>query len=524
MDASGADVVGSPAVRLFLERVRDAQPGFRLIPASSPIVEAICRRLDALPLALELAAPWLKVLTPEALLQRLDRDVLLSHTGSRDLPERQRTINATVAWSYQLLDDDDKRVFRHLGALPGRFSIDAAAAVLDESGTPPDGNDVLAAAARLIDKSLLVRVDAPRPLYTMLETIRAYAGLELDAAGEREAALDGLARYCRAEASLAGEQLAGPAQGEWLDRVHDDLDNYRAAMSWLVAGGRGADACDIAWGLIFFWLIRGHQAEGLEWYERILNTPDLPPAAEAKALIGASMIWHTHGNRSRARVGLTRALSLDVGNAELIAIAENVFGHLEHADGNFDAARARFTRSLATFRDSGIAWATGNALIGMAAVALATGNVADAERRLDEATSVLERAGPWFLNLPLYIRAILAVRQGDAGRAIGFAGASLRCSRQLHDRFAFVYALTPLAVAAGLKGDDVWAARILGARDAVMERTGVSLSEMALQQLRERIEREGRTRLGPVRWARARAAGRNLSIDALLKDLAETPQ
>ena len=127
---SPADLARAPAVRLFVERVRDVQPDFRLTSANGPTVTAICRRLDALPLALELAAPWIKVLTVEDLLRRLTHDVLLSTAGPRDLPERQQTMNATVAWSYQLLSPDEQRAFRRLGALPGRFSIDAAAAVL----------------------------------------------------------------------------------------------------------------------------------------------------------------------------------------------------------------------------------------------------------------------------------------------------------------------------------------------------------------------------------------------------------
>jgi predicted ATPase len=122
-DASADDVARSPAVRLFLERVRDVRPEFCLTPANGPTVTAICRRLDALPLALELAAPWLKVLTPEDLLQRIGQDVLFSTSGPRDLPERQQTMNATIAWSYRLLDENEQRVFRRLGVLSGDFPI-----------------------------------------------------------------------------------------------------------------------------------------------------------------------------------------------------------------------------------------------------------------------------------------------------------------------------------------------------------------------------------------------------------------
>src|SRR6187402_2857305 len=172
---SPADLARAPAVRLFLARVRDVQPEFRLTAANGPVVAAICRRLDALPLALELAAPWMKVLTVDGLLRQLERDVLLSSVGPRDLPERQQTINATVAWSYQLLQPHEQRGFRRFGVLPGRFPLEAAAAVLGaRAGLPPGGgDDPLAVAASLIDKSLLLhaKTSVPaRPMYQMLET------------------------------------------------------------------------------------------------------------------------------------------------------------------------------------------------------------------------------------------------------------------------------------------------------------------------------------------------------------------
>ena len=155
---SPADLARAPAVRLFVERVRDVQPDFRLTLANGPTVTAICRRLDALPLALELAAPWIKVLTAEGLLRRLEHDVLLSTAGPRDLPERQQTMNATVAWSYQLLDANEQRAFRRFGALPGLFPIDAAAAVLaGRDGAAATIDEALRAAAGLIEKSLLLR-------------------------------------------------------------------------------------------------------------------------------------------------------------------------------------------------------------------------------------------------------------------------------------------------------------------------------------------------------------------------------
>jgi len=521
---SAATLGRSPAVRLFIERVRDVQPGFRLTSANSATVAAICQRLDALPLALELAAPWLKVLTAEDLLDRLGRDILFSAVGRRDLPERQQTINATVAWSYQLLAPDEQSAFRRLGALPGRFPIEAAAAVL--AGSEPSSatsEAALRAVAGLIDKSLLLRAEtsvATRPLYQMLETVRAFAVLALGAAGERDEALAGLARYCTGQASLAEAGLVGPAQAEWLHRVRDDLESYRVALTWLIERGCPGDAAGIAAGLMQFWMIRGGAAEGLQWYEQILALPSLPPVLEAKALVGAAMMMYSLGELGRARTGLTRALALAdaAGDPDVVAQAEHLFGHIEHAVGNIGVARDRFTRSVAGFRALRIPWGVGNSLNGLAKVALAMGDAAEAERLLDQATSVLRQC-PWFLALALYRRAILELLRGNADEALTLVRESLTLYRQLQDKYAIVYVMVPLAAAAVLKGEDLWAARILGARDAVTERTGATIADRWVHALGEQAEWEVRGRLGPDRWARAHAAGRVTSIDAWIRDI-----
>jgi len=524
-ETSPADLARMPAVRLFVERVRDVRPEFRLTSANGPTVTAICRRLDALPLALELAASWLKVLTAEDLLRRLEHDVLFPTVGPRDLPERQQTMNATVAWSYQLLGSPEQRLFRRLGALPGRFPLEAAAAVLaGRDGPLPANDDALGMVAGLIDRSLLLRAEASvatRPLYRMLETVRAYASLELTAKSEHDDALEGLARYCVGEAASAAEGLVGSAQAQWLDRVYDELDNHRGALAWLIARDRAADASDIAWWLLWFWAIRGHATEGLRWYERILNLPSLPPTAESRALLGAAAMLYTLGELERARRALTRTLMLARRSGQMDAVvqAEWLSGHVEHAIGNLDAARDLFRRSLEGFKVVAIPWGTGAALIGLARVALATGDADQAEHLLDEATSMVRHAGPWFLSRALYVRAILAVRRANPDKAIALVRESLTHIRELADKLAFVYTLVPLAAAAALKGDDAWAARILGALDAVTDRTGARFADDSVRDLREQAERDARARLGSDRWAEAYAAGRKTSIDALLKDI-----
>jgi len=155
----------------------------------------------------------------------------------------------------------------------------------------------------------------------------------------------------------------------------------------------------------------------------------------------------------------------------------------------------------------------------MAAIALATGDTREAERLVDEATSSLQHAGPWFLHLGLYVRAILAVRRGKPDEAIAVMRESLKHVRELQDKFAFVYALVPLAAAAVLRGDDAWGARILGVRDAITERTGTTVVDKSVQDLRDQAESEVRARLGRDRWERVYAAGRATSIDSLIKEI-----
>ena len=521
------DVARSPAVRLFVERVRDVQPDFRLTPANAPTVSAICRRLDALPLALELAAPWIKVLTVENLLHRLGDDVLFSTiAGPRDLPERQQTINATVAWSYQLLRPDEQHVFRRLGALPGLFPLDAAVAVLaGPEGRAGGSADALGALAALMDKSLLLRAPTSAvptcPLYQMLETVRAYAALELAAAGERDDALEGLVRYASAEAALAAEGLAGLAQLEWLDRVREDLESYRSALTWLIERGRSSDACDIAWGLLFFWMIRGHAAEGLRWYEQILDLPSVPPAAESRARLGAATMWYAQGGLEPARAHVTRALTARPRrrrHGDRGARRDHVRAHRARRGPSRCGLRSVYPRGR---RIPGAGDCLGS---WKRAERVGVGGPGDGRRRSGGAPARRGHVGasrrrPVVPVLTLYVRAILAVRREQPDEAIGLVRQSLTRIRELHDKFAFVYALVPLAAAAVRKGDDAWAARILGARDAVTERTGATVADKSVDDLREQAEREARARLGPTRWARAYAAGRTTSIDSLLKDI-----
>jgi ATP/maltotriose-dependent transcriptional regulator MalT len=236
------------------------------------------------------------------------------------------------------------------------------------------------------------------------------------------------------------------------------------------------------------------------------------------------VLWYTRGELERAHTALDRALWLAHGDMGAVVWAQDLSARVEHALGNLKAARDWFALALEGFRSLAIPWGRGNALSGMASVALATGDTGQAERLLDEAMPVLRQAGPWFLTWALNVRAIVAVRRGNADEAIAWVRESLTCIRDLQDKYAFAYTLVPLVAAAVIKGDDAWAARILGARDAVSERTGATVVLKLVNDLQVQSEREVRARLSPDRWAGAYAAGRQTSFDALLADIDQVLQ
>src|SRR5262245_28869377 len=514
----------APALRLFIDRVHDFDPGFQLDETNLPIVVAICRRLDALPLAIELAAPWLKVLSVHDLLRRLDRDALSPTLGPRDLPARQQTMNATVAWSYQLLVPHEQWSFRRLGVLPGPFSLEAMAAVLsDDAEVPAPLDYAQRATAGLLERSLLIRAQGAlesRVRFRMLETVRAYALTELTASGERDVAMEGLARYCATAATEAEDHLMGPEQGEWLDRVRDDLESYRSAMTWLIERGRAADACEIAWSLLFFWIIRGHTTEGLRWYEQLGVQESLPPSGRVATLVGTGVMLYAQGQIERARQACEDALAAADGATTIaICLAESTLGHIALAVGDLPAAHARFTAAIAGSEALGADWLAGHATGARASAALAARDLDATDRFLARASALLVATGPWCSLVVLYVQASLAVRRNEPDHAIAYVRESLARIHTIHDTFAFLFALAPLAAAAVLKGDDAWAARIVGVRDGVTERTGATAVDDSMRDLWERVEQAPRRRLGERRWARGYETGRTASIESLMKEV-----
>ncbi len=291
------DAARSDAVRLFVERARDVLPAFELTRANAAAVAAICRRLEGLPLALELAAARVRTLSPTELLARLDHSLPLLAGGARDMPERQRTMRGAIEWSYQLLEEPQRMLLNRLSAFRGGWELEAAEAVGAGEGIPEQ--EVLDLLTGLVEQSLVVvetREDG-RTRYRLLVPVREYAEERLIQSGEAEETRRRHAEYFLALAEEAEAELAGPKQVNWLERLETENDNLRAVLGWTLDGAADGSleqterALQMAGALWRFWEARGYLAEGHKWLESALAASEgRDLSARAKALIGAGWI------------------------------------------------------------------------------------------------------------------------------------------------------------------------------------------------------------------------------------------
>ncbi len=314
------------AVRLFAARARDIDPTFAVTDENAAAIAEVCRRLDGLPLAIELAAARTKVLPPAALLARLERRLPLLFGGNRDAPARQRTLRDAIAWSHDLLRPDEEVLFRRLAVFVGGFTLAAV-----ESITAADGDedlDSVEGLARLVDHSLVRREtgsrqggDAATPRYAMLETVREFALERLESSGEAAAIRDRHAAWYVAMAEAADLNLLMPGQESWLARLEAETPNLRAAEEWLHATGATGAALRLAGSLRWFWLVRGGVREGTARLERALREArDGDPAARARALTGLGFL-----SCSR-RAGTPRRRRAD-GKRAVVAVCRRPVGN-----------------------------------------------------------------------------------------------------------------------------------------------------------------------------------------------------
>ncbi|HEY3246879.1 MAG TPA: tetratricopeptide repeat protein [bacterium] len=451
--SSLAAQLASPAIALFIDRARMVQPGFTLTAENTGAVAEICAGLDGLPLAIELAAARVKLLPVREIARRLQDQLRLLRGGPVDAPERHRSLQAAMLWSYALLSPAEQRLFRRLAVFRGGCALDSAEAVCRDLD-----DDVFTGLASLVDKSLLRQVHSQddRPRFLMLETIRQFGLERLAAEDDLE---DATRRHAEHFADLA-EQLeaAIPADDEHLaDRMWRDADNMRAAADWAMHPGRPALAVRLGAGLGWAFYMRGQLTEGRERLARLMRIAPVPPdgPAGARIMLAAGVLAWSTGDTGPAQAWLSEALEYFVahGDRQREAVATAFLGHVARTAGDLEEAAARYEQAHTTYRAlghaSGIAWTLHD-----------LGQIARDRGTLDEATALEEqslaafrqRGDRWGAAWALWNLGVTAHRQGNDTGARAHYIESLELYRALDDRRGIAQCLEGLAAIAFVTG------------------------------------------------------------------------
>jgi predicted ATPase/DNA-binding CsgD family transcriptional regulator len=473
------DAMESEAVRLFVERAQAVKDSFALTYENASLVLDICRRLDGLPLAIELAAARVKVVPPSTLLTRLEKRLPLLTGGGRDLPARQQTMRDAIAWSHDLLTAQEQQFFRRLGVFAGGFTLEAAETV---AGGGDFAIDVLESVASLVEQSLLWEEDGAggEPRYLMLETVREFALEQLVAAGEEAAIREDHAAWCLAFAgreTAAIDPIVRPNVVEWLEAEHPNL---RAALTWLDAASRGEDLLKLASALGWFWYLAGHYREGLGWLERALSVShDVLTKEYVLALRCAGHLAQTIDAPGAATyLERTLALARAIGHREYEADAALCLGIMAEDAGDYARAADYFTasRRLAILGSDILAPIVADYHLGI--IAYGRGNMQEAVALLEEArAAALALDDPLVPTWSLAWLALIACEQGQPGRAAGLLrqllpSALTRGLRHHHGMF-----LETVGVLASRIGAAESTARLFGAADSTARVFGVAVTE-----------------------------------------------
>lgn len=391
-------LVQSEAVNLLVKRAQEARPSFALDPDNAAAVGAICRRLDGLPLALELAAARLHLLPPETLLGRLDQRLQSLVGSARDLPARHRTLRATMDWSYDLLDDDARRLFRQLAVFSGGFGLEAAETVFSAGDVAPlDSVDLLSG---LVSQSL-VRVDehADEPRYRLLETIREYAQERLEEAGEADATRTRHLAWCMLLAERAQPLLGGPEQAAVIAQLGREHDNVRSALRWGLDRGLAEPVLRLGGAFWRFWWTRAYFQEGRRWLEELLalDAP-VPPAVRAALLEGAGFMAYFLGDLDEAERRMEDALVLRraAGDPRTIAHTLGWQSLAVAAGGDLPRATRLAEEGARLARRSGDTRTIAQALVRFGTHVTLAGDAERGAPLLEEGVSLAQQAGDLF--------------------------------------------------------------------------------------------------------------------------------
>jgi predicted ATPase/DNA-binding XRE family transcriptional regulator len=555
-ESSTAALARNASVALFVQRARATSAEFDLTPGNASVVAEICRRLDGLPLALELAAPWLRLISPEALLDRLADRLQMLVGGAPDLPAHQRTMRATLQWSCGLLSESEQALFRRLSVFAGGAPLTALEAVCQAAGPLP--GRMLDNAAGLLDKNLAESATSLTDLrLDMLETMREYGRELLVAAGEADATARAHAAWCLDLLRGAEAPLRGPDQAVWLARLEREHDNLRAALRWALDGGECEIGLELAWRTARVWESRGHWQEGLAWFEEVLRRSEgVVSEARARALGAAGLLRSRHGDLDGAAEHYEASLEVSraLGDPRGVAEALNNLGNTAHSRGDLERAARLYEDSYELRVELDDPHDLAMSINNVAIAALELGDLARADGLLDKAVSLTrEHQDAAGLVTTLINVGIVARRQGEHDRASAALRESLLLARDLGNERASAMALTNLghveraegreqsarrdyaeglvaftrlgdprgvamcleglAATAAMRGDPGLAARLYGAVAALCERLG-----LVLAPIHDPVRAEVRRALGGTAFESAWSAGGRLSMGAATRE------
>jgi len=549
-------VGGAPAVAMFVERARAIDPGFRLTQRNAAAVAEVCRRLDGLPLAIELAAARTRVFTPENLVEQLARPLAILKGGPRDMPERHRALEATIRWSYDLLSPEERALFRRAALFVAGAPLEALSAMWQAAGGRHD--EAIELATSLIEKSLFRREESldGRTRMGMLETIREFGLREVESEGETEPWARWQASYWLSWVEPGEGYYCTLEEPAWFERLDREHDNLRAALGWALAAREAETALRFGNVLWYYWWVRGHFAEGRRWIERALaQGRNLAAALRARALHGAGQLAGGQGDQERAirLTGQSLDLFREAGDERSVAMVLQNLGYALREAGDRMRARGLFEEALALRRAQDDPRGTAAALDSLGNVALQDGDLEDARGLLDESLALAQRTGHRTRAAHVLLSlGHLSCREGDGARAQDLYERALeryRGIKQMHgtgealcalaalareaganDRARELYAesltvyrdtgydqriatgLIGLAAVAAAQGKPERATRLCGGLDAMVESHAVDLRPQD-HDLFEATIAEARRALGDRPFAEEWKAGRGLSAE-----------
>ncbi|HEX9032654.1 MAG TPA: helix-turn-helix domain-containing protein [Streptosporangiaceae bacterium] len=512
-----ADLSRWPATELFWKRALAARPGLAGDRSAATHVAEICRRLDGLPLAIELAAARVKHLPLPAIAAQLDDRLKLLTGGSLDLPRRQRTIRDTVAWSHDLLEPEQARFFRRLAVFRGGWDLPSAEAVCAGSG---DAGDVLDAISALVDQSLVVLdPDHPQARYRMLDTIRDFAAHRLSQAGEADQAGSLHARNFLHLAEEAEPNLVRAGHDDWFRRLDLERANLRRAIEWLTGHGETVLAHRFTAALWRYWRQRGDFTEGRGWIEAVLAMPgDVPPGLRSRTVGAAAALAYPQGDFTRLAELAREATDLAQRGDDPIELrnALTLHGFVAVGQGRHREALEIFDRCVDLCRPGGDSWQLGTSHLNRGIALLNLDRPGDADTDFVEGLGVYRRLGDEiFAARIVNLRAQAALALGDIDRADDLGRDALTAFARHGELQGIASALGTLAAAAAARNEPDRAASLAGTEAAISQ--SLASSDLPDRVLTARLLAGAERTADAARWQAAWEAGRLMAVEAAVE-------